>query len=83
MSLVADPKGAIDHEPGGLGRSLAGRPVTSMVCRHSFDLPKIAVEVTEHRLVERECVRGARVPGQAPTGVDAPVRHKGRRLRRS
>jgi len=77
LSQVADPKYTIDHEPGGCGcgRSLAGRPVTSVECRQSFDLPEIAVEVTEHRLVERECVCGVRTRGQAPAGVDAPVQY--------
>jgi transposase len=77
LSQVADPKYTIDHEPGGCGcgRSLAGRPVTSVERRQSFDLPEIAVEVTEHRLVERECVCGARTRGQAPAGVDAPVQY--------
>lgn len=77
LSQVADPKHTVVHEPRacGCGRSLAGRPVTSVVCRQSFDLPEIAIEVTEHQLVERECACGARTRGQAPAGVDAPVQY--------
>jgi transposase len=77
LSQVANPKFTVEHEPGvcGCGRSLRGRPVTSVECRQSFDLPEIAVEVTEHRLVERECVCGVRTRGQAPAGVDAPVQY--------
>lgn len=77
LSQVADPKYTVTHEPGacGCGRSLAGRPVTSVVRRQSFDLPEIAIEVTEHQLVERECACGARTRADAPAGVDAPVQY--------
>jgi transposase len=77
LSQVADPKHTLTHEPGacGCGRSLVGRPVTSVVRRQTFDLPEIAIEVTEHHLVERECACGTRTRAEAPTGVDAPVQY--------
>jgi transposase len=60
LSQVANPKHTRVHEPGpcGCGRSLAGRPITSVTRRQSFDLPPVAVEVTEHQLLERECSCG-------------------------
>jgi transposase len=77
LSQVAHPQHTEVHEPAacGCGRSLAGRPVTSVVRRQSFDLPEIAIEVTEHQMVERECSCGVRTRAQAPAGVDAPVQY--------
>jgi transposase len=77
LSQVADPAYTLTHEPGacGCGLSLVGRPVTSVVRRQSFDLPEIAIEVTEHHLVERECACGVRTRARAPVGVDAPVQY--------
>ena len=54
-----------------------GRPaeVTGIERRQLFDLPPLRVEVTEHQLVERECVCGA-TPGAARrTGSSAPVQY--------
>jgi transposase len=78
LRQVAKPEHEIAHEPGactGCGCSLAGRPITSVERRQSFDLPPICIEVTEHQLVERECVCGQRTQGRAPVGVDAPVQY--------
>lgn len=78
LMQVADPDHEVVHEPGccaGCGRSLAGRPVTEIERRQLFDLPPLRVEVTEHRLVEREWVCGQRVRGSAPDGVEAPVQY--------
>lgn len=78
LMQVAEPDHEVVHEPGccaGCGRSLAGRPVTEIERRQLFDLPPLRVEVTEHRLVERECVCGQRVRGSAPDGVEAPVQY--------
>jgi transposase len=75
---VAEPKHEVVHEPGacaGCGCPLAGRPITAVERRQSFDLPPVCIEVTEHQLVERECVCGQRTRGRAPAGVDAPVQY--------
>ncbi|HZM79719.1 MAG TPA: transposase [Candidatus Limnocylindrales bacterium] len=66
------------HEPGPChrcGRGLARGPVTGIERRQVFDLLPVAVEVTEHQLVERECVCGHRTRATAPQGVDAPVQY--------
>ncbi|MGZ6840273.1 MAG: IS66 family transposase [Frankiaceae bacterium] len=78
LMQVAEPDHEVVHEPGccaGCGRSLAGRPVTGIELRQQFDLPPLRVEVTEHQLVERECVCGQRGRGCAPDGVEAPVQY--------
>src|SRR6266511_4419313 len=78
LRQVAKPRHEVVHEPGpctGCGCSLSGRPITAVERRQQFDLPPICVEVTEHQLVERECVCGQRTRGEAPPGVDAPVQY--------
>src|SRR5436190_1515967 len=72
------PDTRLHTSPGactGCGCSLSGRPITDVERRQQFDLPPICIEVTEHQLVERECVCGQRTRGQAPVGVDAPVQY--------
>jgi hypothetical protein len=54
---------------------LAGRPISGVETRQVFDLPPVKVEVTEHQLIERECVCGQRTRGEAPEGVNAPVQY--------
>lgn len=78
LRQVAEPKYEVQHEPGpctGCGCSLSGRPITAVERRQLFDLPPICVEVTEHQLIERECVCGQRTRGEAPAGVHAPVQY--------
>lgn len=78
LRQVAKPTYEKPHEPGccsGCGKGLAGRPITAVERRQCFDLPPVAVEVTEHQLVERECVCGVRTRATAPEGVDAPVQY--------
>ena len=36
------------------------------------------IEVTEHQLIERECLCGHRTRGSAPAGIDAPVQYGAR-----
>jgi transposase len=80
LAQVANPKHTKVHEPAscGCGRSLAGRPITGVLRRQCFDLPPVAVEVTEHHLIERECSCGVRTRAAAPVGVDAPVQYGSR-----
>jgi transposase len=74
LRQVADPDHEVAHEPGccfGCQRPLAGRPITGVQRRQEFDLPPLKIEVTEHQLVERECVCGQRTRGAAPDSVSA------------
>jgi transposase len=78
LRQVANPDHEVPHEPGccaSCRRPLDGRPVTGVERRQLFDLPPLKVEVTEHQLVERECVCGQRTRGAAPDGVTAPVQY--------
>ena len=78
LRQVAVPDREVPHEPGccaGCRRPLAGRPVTGVQRRQEFDLPPLKIEVTEHQLIERECVCGQRTRGSAPDGVTAPVQY--------
>jgi transposase len=75
---VARPDREVPHEPGCCGRcgaGLAGRPVTGVERRQVFDLPEVAVTVTEHQLIERECGCGHRTRAAAPRGGEAPVQY--------
>jgi transposase len=68
----------VPHEPGCCGRcgaGLAGRPVSGVERRQVFDLPPVAVKVTEHQLIERECGCGHRTKGAGPAGADGPVQY--------
>src|ERR1017187_4863053 len=75
---AARPDREVPHEPargGGWGAGLAGRPVTGVERRQVFDLPPVAVKVTEHQLIERECSCGHRTRAAAPAGADGPVQY--------
>jgi len=50
-----------------------GSAITGVERRQEFDLLPLKIEVTEHQLIERECVRGQRTRGSAPDGLTAPV----------
>jgi hypothetical protein len=43
--------------------------------RQVFDLPDVAVTVTEHQLIERECGCGQRTRAAAPAGAEGPVQY--------
>jgi transposase len=78
LRQVDDPDEIVRHEPAvcrccGLG--LDGRPVSSVTRRQSFDVPPVKVRVTEHQMVERECVCGVRTAADAPDGVGSPVQY--------
>ena len=78
LNAVAVPDREVPHEPAccsGCGAGLADRPVTGVVRRQVFDLPPVAVRVSEHQLIERECGCGVRTRGRAPDGIDAPVQY--------
>ena len=75
---MARPDREVRHEPGRCGRcgaGLARRPVTGVERRQVFDLPEVAVTVTEHQLIERECGCGQRTKAAAPAGAEGPVQY--------
>lgn len=78
MCQVADPDRSERHEPGrcgGCGAGLADAAQVGVEQRQVFDVPPIAVAVTEHRLVKRRCGCGAVTTADAPAGVEAPVQY--------
>src|SRR5690242_9836768 len=78
LALVEDPNERRRHEPGpcaGCGASLVGAPEIGMERRQVFDLPSIAVRVTEHQLIARRCGCGITTRGTAPEGMTAPVQY--------
>jgi transposase len=81
LEPVADPKHRRRHEPhacAGCGGDLAGARVVGVESRQVFDLPSIALEVTQHDLVARECSCGTVTKAAAPAGVNAPVQYGSR-----
>jgi transposase len=78
LRQVTDPHVRIVHEPAGCGScgdDLDGTVQAGVAVRQVFDLPDIAVRVTEHRIVSRRCRCGQVNTGRAPDGVDAPVQY--------
>jgi len=78
LAQVARPDREVRHEPrwcGRCGAGLAGRPVTGVERRQVFDLPEVAVTVTEHQLIERECRCGHRTRSAVPAGAEGPVQY--------
>lgn len=76
LEPVSDPDVRVRHEPGpcaGCGADLAGAAEVGMRCRQVFDLPALAVRVTEHQLIARQCGCGVTTCADAPSGVSAPV----------
>jgi transposase len=78
LEPVEVPDHRFTHEPdacAGCGADLAGAPVVGVEVRQVFDLPVIAVEVTQHDLVARECSCGTVTKASPPAGVTAPVQY--------
>lgn len=78
LAPVAVPDEVIRHEPAvceGCGGGLAGAAQTGLVRRQVFDLPEIAVRVTEHQAIARRCGCGTVTCGVTPVGIDAPVQY--------
>ena len=77
LRQVSDPDQVIRHEPGachGCGRDARAGQEVGMERRQVFDLPPIAVQVTEHQLITRRCRCGAHTTATAPAQANAPVR---------
>jgi transposase len=78
LEPVADPTHRHRHEPhacAGCGGGLAGAPVVGVDSRQVFDLPPVALEVTQHDMVSRQCSCGTVTKAAAPAGVNAPVQY--------
>jgi transposase len=78
LRQVANPNRVVPHRPsacGACGSGLAGARVTGVEKRQVFDIPKIAVKVTEHQVITVRCACGHDTPGLAPRGVNAPVQY--------
>jgi transposase len=78
LELVDNPKHKRRYEPSsckGCGADLVDAPEVGVVRRQVFDLPPIAIEVTEHQLVSRRCDCGIVTCADAPAGVTAPTQY--------
>ena len=78
LKRVAEPDHRVDHEPltcGGCGASLDGAPLVGTRRRQVFDIPPVAVEVTEHCAVTRRCSCGTCTSGAFPDGVTSAVQY--------
>lgn len=62
----------------GCGAGLAGAPIVGVEHRQVFDLPPVALEVTGHDLLARQCTCGTVTKAAAPAGVNAPVQYGSR-----
>jgi len=79
---VAEPDRVVEHAPavcGGCRARLVAAPVVSCEARQVFNLPPIALQVVEHRLLHRRCGCGTVTmagPGDGvPAGVGAPAQY--------
>lgn len=76
LRQVAQPDKIVRHRPKaccGCGSALAGVPASGVQTRQVFDIPKITVTVTEHRIVTVRCACGHDSSGTPPAGVNAPA----------
>lgn len=78
LAQVAAPDEVIRHEPAichSCGRD--GRTGVEVGCerRQVFDLPPIAVHVTEYQIITRRCACGTTNTAPAPDRVNAPVQY--------
>lgn len=78
LKQVANPDHIREHPLRGTcecGRDLANGKRLGYERRQVFDIPKPALEVTEHRAETRECACGHQHTADFPNGVDAPVQY--------
>lgn len=83
LKQVEHPDEVIRHVPqrcGACGGDLQKADVVAEEARQVFDLPSVALRVTEHRAERRRCACGATSPAPFPRGVSAPASY-GPRLR--
>jgi transposase len=73
-----DPDVVVRHEPSrceGCGRDCRTGMEIGVERRQVFDLPPVAVHVTEHQLVTRRCPCGTDTTATAPDRVTSPVQY--------
>jgi len=79
MELTDHPDHVLRHAPSACrncGAGLEGARQTGMERRQVTEIPPVKAEVTEHRMIERECpCCGERTKADAPEGVTAPVQY--------
>lgn len=78
LEAVADPDAVLTHVPGccaGCGGDLSGAAVEGSEHRQVFDLPEIALRVTEHVAERRRCGCGHLTTAAFPAGVSAPAQY--------
>jgi len=78
LAMVTDPARIVVHVAAGCsgcGAGLSGAEVVATERRQVFDVPQVAVEVTEHRLVTVRCVCGCVAVPSVPAGVAGPVQY--------
>jgi transposase len=78
LKQVEKPDHVREHPLQGqceCGRDLAKGKKLGCEKRQVFDVPKPALEVTEHRAETRECTCGRQHTASFPAGVDAPVQY--------
>jgi transposase len=78
LRQVDRPDHVVRHEPvtcGGCGAALAGAERVGVQARQVFDIPPVAVSVTEHQIISRRCGCGRICSGLAPVQVTAPVQY--------
>jgi transposase len=83
LKQVTKPHHIQDHPLRGTcecGRDLSKGKRRGYERRQVFDIPKPAMEVTEHRAETQECACGRLHTAEFPKGVDAPVQY-GRNIR--
>jgi len=73
---AAEVTRVVAYEPeecGCCGAGLAGAPEAGRERRQVFDVPLLALEVTEHQLIARRCGCGQVTKARAPQQVSAPA----------
>ncbi len=79
MQLTDNPDHVVRHEPSACrvcGAGLAGAEQTGMERRQVTEIPPVKAEVTEHQMIERQCLCcGERAKADPPAGVTDPVQY--------
>ena len=78
LARVAEPDEVVVHAPercATCGAALAAALVTGVEARQVFDVPKVRLRVTEHRVERRRCGCGENTAGVFPQGVRAPAQY--------
>jgi transposase len=84
LEMVAHPQHTLCHVPDQCpccGEALADAAATQVERRQVFDLPPVAVTVTEHQVATKQCPRcGCATRGEFPAWVTQPVQYGPRLL---